>query len=152
MGWLSCYLLLTTAEAAFSTLGLNSLLSHLVGHWALKFLCAFSVTLWLTVRWDFLLCSNLNQYWRKEKCLSSRSPRVLVTGLKRCQKLWALNAFKSVCLSLSQGMTWLRWTPQLLQSQSQKEMSGGRKVSGCLFPAILRTIPSALDSSGMDCS
>lgn len=34
-----------TAEAAFSTLGLSSLLSHLVGHGALKILSASSVTL-----------------------------------------------------------------------------------------------------------
>lgn len=36
---------LTTAEAAFSTLGLSSLLSHLIGHGALKILSASSVTL-----------------------------------------------------------------------------------------------------------
>lgn len=85
-------------------------------------------------------------------CWLTPSSRVLMTRMKQCHKFWALNAFKSVSLSLSQGMTWLRWTHQPLQSQSQKEMSGGKKVSCCLFPEILRTVAAALGSSGVHCS
>lgn len=67
--------------------------------------------------------------------------------LKQCHNFLPLNAVKSVCLS--QGMTWLQWTHQPLQSQSQKEMSGGRKVSNYLFPEILIAVTAVLDTLGM---